>query len=246
MTLKIKKAPPRTTNGLTFAELGLLTYMLGNTDSQGNFQQNLAITAEAGGIARSTVHLWQAQLIKKGAVNIIRKSRRGADGYQIPPVLAPNRELVRDLFTEPTPKRVYEQVQPVDNKEDEPVHEPRKPVHKGTLPPITNVVSGVLSDCDVENSDTEADGKNLQNRFDATPFLKKPPTAELYRPGEKIPSAIFDRNRLPWCMECHLVTVDYFPYQGTVDLDKFCTEDCHESWMEREAAGEAETRGETR
>jgi hypothetical protein len=55
-----------------------------------------------------------------------------------------------------------------------------------------------------------------------------------YQPGQKnIPKEIFERHRLPMCRECGLETVDFWDYQGSVDLEHFCTEECEELWQER-------------
>ncbi len=246
--MKIKKAP-RTTNGLTFPELGLLTYMLNNVDSDGNFQQPLSIAAETGSIAPSTVHKYQKALIKKGAVAVVQKSRKGASGYLIPPVLKPNPIREREQAF----SQNREQAQTTDNKmqslftdkDIKPIHETAKAYSRVNDKANSNTEGIVLSGREVSSSSRKVDEKNLQNRFDdATPFLVRPPAFELYRPGARgIPSAEFDQRRIPMCPECNLQTCDFFPHKDIVDIELFCDEDCYEASRERRVA-EASAKGE--
>jgi hypothetical protein len=58
-------------------------------------------------------------------------------------------------------------------------------------------------------------------------------TTEPYLPGQKdIPSATFDRKRVPKCIWCKKESVDFWDYQGSVDLEFFCDEEtCGVKWQ---------------
>jgi hypothetical protein len=88
MATKITKYV-RNTKALTFSELGLLDYMLSNADSEGHIQRDLNTMARDGDSTPSSVHRWQQELIRKGAVEVVTKSRTGRHGHRTPPVLKP-------------------------------------------------------------------------------------------------------------------------------------------------------------
>ena len=57
---------------------------------------------------------------------------------------------------------------------------------------------------------------------------------EPYKPGQQdISAEMFDRKLLPMCLECGKVTVDYFIYQGVVDLEFWCDDACEERYRRR-------------
>lgn len=88
--IKISSPPPKSTTGLSFAELGLHTYMIENVDTRGLFQQRLTVIAAAGASTAPTVYRWQKALIAKGLVIVVEKSYRDkTDGFRVPPVLRP-------------------------------------------------------------------------------------------------------------------------------------------------------------
>ena len=81
--------PQKATTGLSFVELGLLTHMLQNVNADGLFQQYDGKIADQFATTRPTVHRIRKSLIHKGAVEVIKESYRGSDGWLIPPVLRP-------------------------------------------------------------------------------------------------------------------------------------------------------------
>jgi hypothetical protein len=59
-------------------------------------------------------------------------------------------------------------------------------------------------------------------------------STEPYQIGEKnIPESIFDRRRVPKCLFCQVEQVDFWTYDGSVDLEKFCTDQCEAKWERR-------------
>lgn len=137
MIIKKKCKPDPST--LTFAERGLLEYMLEGCDSEtGLFAEHYREVAEVGGSTSPTVHRWLRGLIKKGAVTEVVKSRRGSDGYQTKPVLKPHKtyfikpsqtvEQARSANSVP----VVEQVQVIDKKNPQPIPQIPDSTTRGT------------------------------------------------------------------------------------------------------------------
>jgi hypothetical protein len=134
---KIRKRDPRT---LTFAERGLLEYMLETRDPEtGLFQEDLFTVADIGGSTPSTVHRWQRGLIAKGAATEVVKSRRGLDGYKIPPVLKPHKtyfiaetQRAVEQALKPNSVQVVEQVEVLDNKNRRPIPKTHDSTTHGT------------------------------------------------------------------------------------------------------------------
>jgi hypothetical protein len=71
---------------------------------------------------------------------------------------------------------------------------------------------------------------------------------EPYPAGTKnIPSATFNRKRVPLCIWCKKVTVDFWEYQGSVDIEFWCSEECETKWQrtrERERQQQAQEQRE--
>jgi hypothetical protein len=65
-----------------------------------------------------------------------------------------------------------------------------------------------------------------------------------YVPGQKnIPEENFNRKLVPLCLQCKTVTVDFWIYQGTVDLEHFCDENCEaKHQLRRQRQQEQESR----
>jgi hypothetical protein len=65
-----------------------------------------------------------------------------------------------------------------------------------------------------------------------------------YVPGQKnIPEAQFNRKLVPLCIECKKVTVDFWIYQGSVDMEFFCGDACEDKHRRRrEREQEAQSR----
>lgn len=59
-----------------------------------------------------------------------------------------------------------------------------------------------------------------------------------YIPGQKnIPEETFNRRLVPNCVQCQKERVDFWIYQGSVDIEKFCSDVCedrHRKQRERE------------
>jgi hypothetical protein len=236
MSLKIKQKP-RNLNNPTFAELGLLVHMLGHRDRDGNFQEHLDVTADAGGSTPSTVHRWQKNLIAKGAVDVVKTSVRGRDGYQTPPTLRP--KLIAPV--EQVFGHNVEQVQVNDSQRQNKFHEDAKtdivkqdkPVPNGTL--TYNHITDRPTCLDIRTGDMSP--TTYVGMEQAS--VGKPP--ELYHPGQQgIPDAEFDLKLVPMCPECHLEICDHWKHDGVVDIEPTCSEDCSTEASIRQAAREME------
>jgi hypothetical protein len=82
--------PQKATTGLSFAELGLLIYMLQCVDADGLFKQHVDDIAEAGHVSHGTAFSLQKNLITKRYVEVVEKPRRGLRGrFQTAAVLRP-------------------------------------------------------------------------------------------------------------------------------------------------------------
>lgn len=89
MSLKI--TAPKST-GLSFAERGLLDYMLRTVDADGLFKQHVDDIAEAGHVSHGTAFSLQKNLIARGYVEMVEKPRRDWKGrFSVPAVLRPKR-----------------------------------------------------------------------------------------------------------------------------------------------------------
>jgi hypothetical protein len=236
MSLKIKQKP-RNLNNPTFAELGLLVHMLANRNSAGNFQEHLNITAERGGSTAPTVHRWQKSLIAKGAVEVVKTSVRGRDGFQTAPVLRPKLiAAVERVFGQ-----TVEQVQANDSQRQNLFHEDAKcdiverdkPVPNGTL--TYNHITDRPICLDIRTDDIPPTRYVGMEQAPAS----QPPAK--YRPGQQgIPQEEFDTKRIPDCPECHLQTCDYWIHEGAVDIEPTCDEECSSAAAMQRAAREME------
>lgn len=64
--------------------------------------------------------------------------------------------------------------------------------------------------------------------------LGLPVTTKPYLPGQKnIPNSTFNQKLIPMCLECGKVTVDYWTYGGSTDLDFWCSDRCDDKWSRR-------------
>jgi len=104
--------PQRNLDKLSLQEYGLLCYIKASLDNDGLFQQQLSIAADSFLSTKPTVHRLIKNLIGKDYLKVIRKSRRGEDGWFIPAVLQP-----------------IPPVKPIENKQS--------PISFGTLEAIT-------------------------------------------------------------------------------------------------------------
>jgi hypothetical protein len=110
----------RNTETLTFPERGLLDYLLETCQTDGLFQRHYADIAEHGGSTPSTVRRWMDALIAKGAVSVVTPTRRGPDGFRIPPILRPhaqswNPQQTVALVPSPNSRTPVALVQPIEN-----------------------------------------------------------------------------------------------------------------------------------
>ena len=246
----IISTPPKGTSGLTFAELGLLIYMLDNVDSDGNFQQHLNTIAHAGGSTIPTVHRWQLSLITKGFCTVVRKSRKDANGYQIPPILKPKLcTSVEQAF-----EHFVEQVQTPDNKAQTPSHEAskkhsverEKPIPFGMLEALpieerkNSTVKSVDSRTATCSTTTCMPVEQAQVR-DTQPVSPKSSTLPPYRIGCRYPEAGIDYTRAPYCPFCGGEDkVDWFTQKGTVQFFETCGKDsCKSERDEMQRTGES-------
>jgi hypothetical protein len=245
MSLKIKPKA-HSLNNPTFAELGLLVHMLANRNSEGNFQEHLNITADIGGSTPPTVHRWQKNLIAKGAVEVVKTSVRGRNGFQTPPVLRPKLiAAVEQVFMQPV-----EQAQANDSQRQNLFHEDAtkniveqdKPVPNGMLT-TNHITEGSICSVDKNsNGDTTyLIPPTVYVGVEQAPQVTEEAQPTSYYPGQQgIPEKEFDTGRIPMCPECHLETCDYFVYRGEVQIERFCDEECNAAQATRELEQEKE------
>jgi hypothetical protein len=141
--------------GLTLAEVGLFTHILRTRRRDGNFQQHYTDIAQATFSTPPTVHRHLQALIAKNAVEIIVPSKRGPDGYPIPPVLRPIPKMEQAYSTDgigvasnANPAKVsekMEQAQVVERTSDHPIPKGGKPIPNGTL-----ILNSICNSSDVD------------------------------------------------------------------------------------------------
>jgi hypothetical protein len=116
--------PQKATTGLSFAELGLLIYMLQRVDADGLFKQHVDDIAEAGYVSHGTAFSLQKNLITKGYVEVVEKPRRGLRGrFQTAAVLRP--KPVQKIDSVNVQK--LDSVEVIENPQQSPSQQTREP-----------------------------------------------------------------------------------------------------------------------
>ena len=169
--MKIFK-PQRNLEKLSLQEYGLLCYIKASLDNDGLFQQQLSIAADTFGSTKPTVHRLIKNLIGKNYLKVIRKSRRGEDGWFIPAVLQP-----------------IPPVKPIENKQS--------PIPFGTLEAMTscrpNRMSVVCYEPDKHVALHQADEMEQARRC---PCGKRPDSEFSAKVHEALPVYLPDTE---WC-----------------------------------------------
>jgi hypothetical protein len=201
------------------SEMGLLSYMLGKVDANGHFQQRQNTTAYDLLTTRPTVHRVEKELIRKGAVRVVRGSIRGDNSLNGLAILQPLASCpVIDMSTN------GQEVMSTNGHEPQAIDNAQSSCPNGHLEPNT-ITTNTIKSPYIDNSVVDIS-------INAGVDMK--PVTEPYKTGQKnIPTLMFDRKRVPMCIECGLETVDFFDYKGSIDLEHFCDEEtCGAKWQE--------------